>query len=148
MHLCWHLRRAVGAELPWGIGVCAFTLAPDHPEVLLVPDMKADARFNSMCAFISVARSPKRTVRGLQDLRVGGVESTVKRVGAQGLAVCPRFAHVSSDCKVTMRGPRMSSSLRGHERCAGALCCLPVGYWWCRTASRLGTEGPDDLNDF
>jgi len=42
--------RAVGAELPWGIGVCAFTLAPDHPEVLLVPDMKADARFNSMCA--------------------------------------------------------------------------------------------------
>ncbi len=41
-------RRAVGAELPWGIGVCAFTLAPDHPEVLLVPDMKADARFNSM----------------------------------------------------------------------------------------------------
>jgi len=42
----------VGAELPWGIGVCAFTLAPDHPEVLLVPDMKADARFNSMCAVV------------------------------------------------------------------------------------------------
>ena len=39
---------AVGAELPWGIGVCAFTLAPDHPEVLVVPDMMEDARFNSM----------------------------------------------------------------------------------------------------
>ena len=46
----------MGAELPWGIGVCAFTLAPDHPEVLLVPDMKADARFNSMCASCAYPR--------------------------------------------------------------------------------------------
>ena len=65
------MRRAVGAELPWGIGVCAFTLAPDHPEVLLVPDMKADARFNSMCAAL---RCSVRSADGVGHWRIGGSE--------------------------------------------------------------------------
>lgn len=37
-----------GAELPWLIGMCAYTMTPAHHEVLVVEDMAADARFNFM----------------------------------------------------------------------------------------------------
>lgn len=41
-----------GAELPWLIGMCAYTMTPAHHEVLVVEDMAADARFNFMCVAV------------------------------------------------------------------------------------------------
>lgn len=35
----------VGLELPWLLGICGYTLEPEHHEVLVVEDMTADARF-------------------------------------------------------------------------------------------------------
>ena len=35
---------ALGMEIPWTASGCGFTLVPQHHEVLVVPDMHADAR--------------------------------------------------------------------------------------------------------
>lgn len=40
------LEPYAGAELPWLIGLCAYSMTPAHHEVLVVEDMAADARFN------------------------------------------------------------------------------------------------------
>lgn len=42
-----------GAEFPWVMSGCTFTLTPKHPEVLVVEDLTQDARYNQD-AFLQV----------------------------------------------------------------------------------------------
>jgi hypothetical protein len=36
----------VGAEFPWIMSGCTYTLTPEHPEVLVVEDLTKDARYS------------------------------------------------------------------------------------------------------
>lgn len=50
----------VGAEFPWIMSGCTYTLTPEHPEVLVVEDLTKDARY-SQDAFLQCVQRWVRT---------------------------------------------------------------------------------------